>query len=173
MAKNKLTDESETPKRTPLILCTILQTIGWIFLFNVAAILVMTLTGAQPGAIEDKQSVENVISLISYWFALDFLILGVSVIVFGQLARYVIQQISGPGLLLRWGSKVLVASACITVLWAIYIYKIYRPLLPANMISIALLLFISAVAIKASVLVLLAQILKRVLPIIEESKALV
>lgn len=166
-------EKPEKSKKVSLILCTILQTIGWILLFNTACFFIMTLTSEELGTIENKQGVEIIINLICYWFALDFLILGVSVIVFGQLARFVIQQISRPGLLLRWGNKILIAAALLVVFWAICIYIIYKPLLPENMVFIAILLFSAAVAIKTGVLILLAQILKRILPIIEESKALV
>ncbi len=166
-------EKPEKSKKVSLILCTALQTIGWILLFNTACFFIMTLTRAELGTIENKQGLEIVINLICYWFALDFLILGVSVIIFGQLARFVIQQISRPGFLLRWGSKILIAAALLVVFWAICIYNIYKPLLPKNMIFIALLLFSVAVAIKTGVLILLAQILKRILPIIEESKVLV
>lgn len=173
MAKNENKDELERPKRSSLILCTALQTIGWLLLVDIAIAFIMTMTGVKPGAIEQKQSIENVIVLIAYWFSLDFFILGITVIIFGQLARFVFQKSDQPGLLLRWGSKILIVFACLVLFWAICIYNIYKPLLPSNMILVALILFISAVTIKAAVLVLLAQILKRVLPIIEESKVLI
>lgn len=172
MEKQENLEEIRKPKHTSLILCTMLQTIGWILLIQTTAFFIMILTG-KHGTIADKQPVEIVIFLIAYWFALEFLILGVSVIILGQLVRFIIGQKIRPGLMLRRGSEILLFFAGTTVLWAIYIYQFFKPLLPEDMTLPALVIFMCAVGVNTSVLVLLSQIMKKVVPVIEEFKALV
>ncbi|MFA5423341.1 MAG: hypothetical protein WC374_05735 [Phycisphaerae bacterium] len=173
MEKNEINDEIVKPRSTSLILCTALQSIGWVFLFYTAMAFVMTITGVHPGAVEDKQPLETVINLITYWFVIDFILLGASVVIFGQLARLIFQKAQQqPGVLLRWGSRILIVVACISVFWLVWLYRIYAPIIPTHLF-IVVPLFFGAAMTKAAVLMLLAQILKRALPIIEESKSLV
>lgn len=172
MENEEIAKEAKKPKRTSLILCTIVQTIGWILLIQTTIFFIMILTG-QHKAIEDKQPAEIIITLIAYWFAMDFFILGASVIILGQLARFIIGQISRPGIMLRWGGEILLVFSFATVLWARCLYQSLKPLLPNEIVLPVLVIFTVAVAIKVSVLILLSQILKRVMPVIEESKTLV
>ncbi|MFA5553851.1 MAG: hypothetical protein WCZ89_03905 [Phycisphaerae bacterium] len=173
MEKQENLDEIQKPKRTSLILCTIVQTIGWILLIQTTALFIMILTGYQK-AIEDRQPAEIIMTLVAYWFALDFIILGASVIILGQLARFIIGQKICPGLILRRSSEILLLFACAAVIWGIYIYQFLKPLLPQDAIAAAFAVTIfAAVAIKTSLLILLSQILKRIVPVIEEYKSLV
>jgi hypothetical protein len=173
MAKNNLSGETERPKRTPLILCTILQTIGWLLLVDMAILLITTLLHPRPWAVEGKEPFDVLIVLTSYWFAIDFFFMGIAAVILGQLARFIFQKTDRPGLMLRWGSKILIVFACLTVLWAVFQYLSFKPSLPEAGSAFAVLAFFFPVAVKASMLILLAQILKRTIPIIEEFKALV
>jgi hypothetical protein len=172
MAKNKVLNKDENPKRTPMILCTILQTIGWLLLIDVGLLFITTLLHPGLGAFEDSEPFQTVLSLTQYWFSIDFFFIGISAVILGQLARFIFQKTDRPGLLLRHSNIILIFFACLILFWALLRYLYDKPSQPERW-GVFLLAFLFPALVKAFMLILTAQILKRIIPIIEESKTLV
>jgi hypothetical protein len=149
-----------------------LQTIGWLLLIDVGIFFIATFLNPELGALDNKEPFEIVLSLSQYWFSIDFFFIGISAVILGQLARFIFQKTDRPGLLLRRGNIILIFFACLILFWAVLRYLYDKPSQPERW-GVFLLAFIFPALVKAFMLTLVAQILKRIIPIIEESKSLV
>jgi len=146
--------------------CTVARIIGWVLLITAGIWTVSTLSGYSSFSIPFVMPITIFIRIL-----VGLVVLGVA-----QFIRYLFETEYKPGLILRHGEKIL------------YLYAALR------IIRITLLFFVDAknmgdsiyyspwgfivanglpVVASALILVGLAQILPRVMPIIEESKTLV
>ncbi len=109
-------------------------------------------------------------------FVFDFIFLGLLVLIIGQLIRHTLETENKAGWLLRFGNKILCLYALVIVGRAISRYCILHTGLMEKFGS-GRLLFIQPIVVplaaKALIIVALGILLRRVLPVIEESKTLV
>jgi hypothetical protein len=153
--------------------CEAAQALGWTLLLFVPSIGVvgMVLSGRMMSNWQSGKIVYSVLVIFLNSMSLGLVLLGV-----GQFIRYLFDNECQPSWMLRNGASVLYACAVIVLvscvlqqLWYTSLMKnVGNPLLLARLVSTA----IPALA-KALILVGLGQILRRVLPVLEESKTLV
>ena len=102
----------------------------------------------------------------------DLLLLGVIVLGVAQLIRYVSESKYQPGWLLRHGTGILYLFAVLKFVGSVVRYFFLLPAItPIDSVSIQIYLLVDVA--KMLILIGLADILKRVLPVIQESKTLV
>jgi hypothetical protein len=113
-------------------------------------------------------------------FAFDFYLPGLIALGLSQFIRYMIEPEGRPGLLLRAGDKVLYGFAFLTVIGALYEYGFNTEVLYSDLVAEserARLWFLEVMVVptigKVMILVGLGIILRKLLPVIEESKTLV
>ena len=129
------------------------------------------------GPLEAEPEANRVVQHIFYGashFSFDFVFVGLAAMILSQLARYVFDRGYKPGLMLRCGDKILYLFAVLAILWALFRYG-YSVEVIENATSRFLYvqpLILPTVA-KVLILFCLGQILKRIMPIIEESRTLV
>jgi hypothetical protein len=116
------------------------------------------------------------ISYATQAVVLNFVFLGLVALGVAQFIKYVFAHQDQPTFLLRIGDKILYIYAGFLILgailtWVFQMMVIKATAIPTFIISFAGLLLPATV--KALILIGLGKILKRVIPVIEESKTLV
>ena len=163
----------EKNKRLLRFYCSAVQTIGALLVAGGAVWFVMFVCG--PVKVESEA--DRVIEYILYGasrFSFDFLFVGLAAMILSQLARYVFDREYKPGLMLRCGDKVLYLFAVLGILWAWFRWALFAATAEDSTSQFLSLqpLILPTIA-KVLILVGLGQILKRIMPVIEESKTLV
>jgi len=153
--------------------CVGSQIIGWMLLAVSPVGTIIALSG-------DSSFNENalVILYILQAITLNPIILGLLVLGIAQFIRYVAETEYKPGWILRSGSTILYAAAFIVFLNCIMNYLFFSFFafsINAGRFSMRVNLFTSFIPAAAKILILvgLGQILRRIMPVIEESKTLV
>ena len=159
------------------IYCTTAQISG---LLLVVAPIVGIIIGILTDSISKGHSphIPNIIQ-ISYAIqavVLNFVFLGLVALGVAQFIKYVFASQDQPSFLLRIGDKILYVYAGLLILgavlqWVFQMMAIKATAVPTFLISFVALLLPAAV--KALILIGLGKILRRVMPVIEESKTLV
>ena len=92
-----------------------------------------------------------------------------------QFVRYLYENDYQPGWILRHGDMFFYLYALLTILGAIWVYKTnyHSPSLSVRVNMISVFSIVVKVMVKVMVLVGLGRILRHLMPVIEESKALV
>ena len=107
--------------------------------------------------------------------AFNIFFIGIGILGLGQFVKYLIEEDYKPGWILRHGDMFFYLYALLTVLSVVWVYTIapsYRsPSIYTQVGVISLIVF--STSVKVLILVGLGQILRRLMPIIEESKSLV
>jgi len=156
-----------------LFFCIALELIGWILIFGGIMWFIYSMSGGGKRASENINEIPTMLTIIT-WFSFDFAFIGLMAVILAHLARYVFDRDFHKSLLLRCGDKILYLFAIFTVAWAIFRWFYYlKNIEDLNWrILLAQPLILPTVA-KVLILVCVGQILKRILPIIEEYKSLV
>jgi len=145
------------------------QIIGWMLLAVSPVGTVAALSG-------DSSFNENalVILYVLQTITLNPIILGLLVLGTAQFIRFIYETEYKPGWILRSGSTILYAAAFIVLMSCIinYLYLVFSLPIKTFQILRFLTSFIPALA-KFLILVGLGKILRRALPVIEESKTLI
>jgi hypothetical protein len=107
-----------------------------------------------------------------------FLVFGMVALGISELIRYLMKEDYQPGRLLRQGDKFLYFYACCVLLNSILIYLLDYPraipsTTPMVWRIIAIVVLVLVTLGKVVVLVGLGQLLKRIMPVIEETKTLI
>lgn len=156
------------------------RVIGWVLIIGggiwfLLFVLCILAASDAAGTIGWPYTNENFLYASSA-FVFDFVFLGLLALVIGQLIRYMLETEYRPGRLLRIGDKILYAYAFIAIGRAIARYYILRPDL-LDKFGSGRLLFIQPLIVpltaKVLIIVALGIVLRRLLPVIEESKTLV
>jgi hypothetical protein len=146
--------------------CVAARIIGWVLLITAATQTVSNLSGYSSFSIPFVMPITFFIRIL-----IGLVVLGVA-----QFIRYLFETEYKPGWILRHGEKILYLYAVLRVIRIVFLYFVdaktmgdsiyYSPwgFLVSNVLP---------VVASALILVGLAQILRRVMPIIEESKTLV
>ncbi|MHC4240435.1 MAG: hypothetical protein ACYSUC_11920 [Planctomycetota bacterium] len=160
-------------KKLLQLYCLAARIIGWVLLLTPPALIALVLLWSRLGEPTDGRQLpppDLSLSHIAY-FMLGLVVLGI-----GQFIRYLFQTEGKPGWILRNGDKILYLYAVFTVVlaWSTVRMMFYfgREFPIKHLIHMGFL-WIPVAFAKALVLIGLAHILRRVLPVIEESKTLV
>jgi hypothetical protein len=153
--------------------CLAARIIGWALFLTPPALITMALLWNRLGARTDARQLPA--PAIAWWH-LGYFILGLLVLGIGQFIRHLFQTESKPGWILRHGDKILYLYAVFTVAGAgsaiRHLFYLGREHPIEYVISLGILWLPAALA-KAFVLIGLAHILRRIMPVIDESKTLV
>ena len=153
--------------------CDAAQALGWTLLLFVPSIGVVG--RLLSGSVMSNWLSGKILYSVLVVF-LNSMILGLVLLGVGQFIRYLFDNERQPSWMLRNGTKVLYACAVIVLVSCVLQQLWYTSLMKnvSNSLLIWRLLLTAIPALaKALILVGLGQILRRVLPVIEESKTLV
>ena len=164
----------EQNKRLLKFYCTAAQIIGWLLIVGGIFWFILTASSYETNLAERPEGLMYLISSMLFDFVLPGLIaLGVM-----QFIRYVFGDTGKPGRLLGMADWLFYLYAVFLILKTYFKYVLYS-VWYAEAISLetSRLLFVQPFLLptlaKVMILVGLAQILRRILPVIEESKTLV
>lgn len=169
----EINEEVIEDKRRPLrFFCIALELIGWILVFGGTMWFIYLLSGTR--ATSDRMAgLREMLTVIAN-FSFDFVFIGLVAVILAHLTRYVFERDFRRGILLRCGDKILYLFAVLSLGWAgfswFYYIKTIEEIYWRGLLAQPLILPTVA---KVLILVCLGQILKRILPVIEESKTLV
>ena len=168
-------DQKLAPEGKKLLglLCKAVQVIGWVVVAGGVFWFIRLVSGPSGKLTEGSAGIEELLTMIS-WFAFDFVFIGLAAVILAQLARYALGRENKAGLLLRCGDKILYFFAFLGVLWAFFRVRLNIELIQDASFRLLYVqpLILPTIA-KALILVGLGQILKRIMPVIEEYKSLV
>jgi len=160
--------------------CIAAQIFGWVLICGgtiwfLLFVLVTLAVSDAAGTIGWPYTSEN-FAYASTSFVFEFILPGLIALLVAQLIRYTLETEYKPSWILRYGDKVLYVYSALLIGQNILMYYFLRNELLGKYGS-GHLLFIqpSIVPLAAKILILvgLGQILRRILPVIEESKTLV
>ena len=147
--------------------------IGW-------TLLIISPIGTCAALSGDSAFIENVLGILYVLqsLLLDFMLLGLILLGIAQFLRYLFETDYHPGWILRHGTAVLYMAAAIVLFGCVVNFLFYTFLTytaHSNTLSLLARFFSLSIPAVAKVLILvgLGQILRRAMPIIEESKTLI
>lgn len=153
--------------------CLSARIIGWLLI--IMALIVAVVKPLYGFQVDKKFQLFMIYSLYQQ-LALSFVLLGIIVLGLAQFVRYLYESEYQPGLILRHGDKVLYLYALAMVAGPVLHYffqmKVFGYARLDSLLLSFLALLLPAVA-RALIFVGMAKVLKRMVPIIEESKTLV
>ena len=168
-----MNDFVEKNKKLLKFYCGAVQIIGGVLIAGGAVWFVMFVCSPANFGLADDKFIEKILSAVSH-FSFDFVFVGLAAVILSQLARYVFDTKYKPGLMLRCGDKILYLFAVLGILWAWFRWAVFIVTVEDSASQFLSLqpLILPTIA-KVLILVGLGQILKRIMPVIEESKTLV
>jgi hypothetical protein len=98
--------------------------------------------------------------------------LGIGLLGLVQFIKYLVERDYKPGWILRHGDMILYLYALLSILSDVWVYM-NAPTYSSLIFSTSLFVILFSAAVKVLILVSLGQVLRRILPVIEESKTLV
>jgi hypothetical protein len=106
--------------------------------------------------------------------AFNIIFIGIGILGLAQFIRYLVERDYKPGWILRHGEMFFYLYALLTILSVVWVYTIAPSDFSPDMYSgVSVILVVISTAVKVLILVGLGQILRRLMPVIEESKSLV
>jgi len=154
-------------------LCTAIACIGWILIIGGWFWLIVFFTQANTGASLELSEIQFLFYGISA-LSFDFFFVGLGAVIVARLTKFIFERESTPTLMLRCGDKILYLFAVLAVLWAVFRHLIFAVTIED---ATARFLYEQPALLptlgKVIILILLGQILKRLLPVIQEYKSLV
>ena len=159
-------------------LCTAIACIGWILIIGGWFWLIVFFTRWNTDPFQTGSSRE--LGEIQFYFygvsavSFDFFFVGLGAVIVSRLAKFIFDKEATPTLMLRCGDKILYLFAVLGILWGFFRHLIFAATIENSATRFlyeqpALLPTLG----KAVILILLGQILKRMLPVIQEYKTLV
>ena len=164
----------EKNRRLLRFYCIAARIIGW-FVLLVAAILVIVEVSS-GGRFSSTKGLQKVFVLEGLFFS--YMLPAFLALMVGDFIRYLSETEYQPGWILRYADKVFYTYSILVILNAIWRH-IYFAILTAQYTDFSpsrllyVFLFVLLTAAKVLILIGLAQILRRVMPVIEESRTLV
>jgi hypothetical protein len=159
----------EKNKRLLKIYCVIARIIGWTILVVVGIWIALILTGLGGGNQHGKELLLR--SIPSFIFA--YMLPGLITLGAAQLMQYLFEREYRPGWILRHEDKLLYLYAVVQIVFDVLRHINAAKLFAQLNVWLMTVLPMLLLAAKVLILVGLAQILKRLLPMIEESRTLV
>jgi hypothetical protein len=168
---------TEKNRRLLRFYCENLRTIGFLILIlglSSGFLIITLVVGSKYRGWHVTESFEQFMILGPLHFFKIFFI-GIGILGLMQLIRYLVERDYKPGWILRHGDMFFYLYALLTILHVVWVYvntPIYHS--PALYVRVPVILaIVFSASVKVLVLVGLAQILRRLLPLIEESKTLI
>ena len=163
-----MNDFIEKNRRLLKIYSRLVQLLGCALLFMGCIWFVCLVS--QPSGDDEMSTILQATS----WFLFGFMVPGLAAIGIAQFARYLFEKEYNAGWLLRHGEIFFYLLAAIEVTWAVfrYVYFVHIMEQPASRLLWTQLLILPTI-VKVLILASLGQILRRIMPVIEESKTLV
>lgn len=156
--------------------CEILRTIGsLILILGLVSVCAMTtlVLFSKFGDWHAPKGFEMIIAMPLGAFNIFFI--GIGILGLAQFIRYLVERNYKPGRILRHGDMIFYLYALLTILNDIWVYMLapnyHSPSLYVRVPVIFATVF--STVVKVLILVGLGQVLRRLLPVIEESKTLV
>lgn len=149
--------------------CIVARITGWILLIMPAAVFILAL--CSEDLVVDQHRY-YILYLFGQEIILGFIALGLVLLGVGQFIKYLYEQDYRPGWILRHGDKVLYIYAAVPAVDTLVRY-VFQTVAWRNADARYLLLAMLLAAAKALICVGLAHILRRLMPVIEESRMLV
>jgi cbb3-type cytochrome oxidase subunit 1 len=177
--KNKIAITEEEPVKDRHLslqyFCTTLEVIGWMLIFLGIMWFIYSMSGglSRPSEYTNINDITKILTVIS-WFTFDFAFIGLIAVILAHLTRYIFNRYIHKSFLLRCSDKILYLFAVFTVCWAIFRWFYFLKTIEDfywRRLLVEPLIFPTVA--KVLILVCIGQILKRILPIIEEYKSLV
>ena len=170
---NEITEKN---RRLLKFYCENLRCIGFLILIlgllSVCAITISVLL-SKFGNWHAPEAFKMIITMPLAAFNIFFI--GIGILGLVQFIKYLVERDYKPGWILRHGDMFFYLYALLTILSVVWVYTIapsYRSPSIYTQVGVIFLTVIST-AVKVLILVGLGQILRRLMPIIEESKSLV
>ncbi len=165
----EINEEVVRAKRKLLrFLCVAVQSLGWALLVMGGIWFVCFV--CLPSSRDDIEAILQATS----WFLFGFTVPALAAIGIAQFARYLFDTDYKPGWVLGHAAVFIYLLAAIEVAWAVFRYFYFvRIMDEATEQFLWTQLLILPTIVKVMILVSLGQVLRRILPIIEESKTLV
>ena len=154
--------------------CEALRTIGSLILilglFSGCAMTTLVLL-SKIGVRHAPKSFDMMIAWPSGFF--KFIFFGIGIMGIAQFIRYLVERNYKPGWILRHGEIIFYLYALLTIFNDVWVYmaNYHSPSLHTRVLVIFVTVF--STAVKVLILVGLGQILRRLMPVIEESRTLV
>ncbi len=153
--------------------CRAVHLLGWL-LVTAGVIWFGMFVGDRGGETNQRMDELELLMIAISVFSFDFFFIGLVAVILSQFARYVFDRQYKPGLMLRCGDKILYFFVVIGIYWAGFRYVLYVKTVEDSFLRFWLAQpLILPTVVKVLILIGLAQILKRVMPVIEEYKSLV
>ncbi len=154
-------------------LCTAIACIGWTLIIGGWFWLIVFFTQANTGASLELSEIQFLFYGISA-LSFDFFFVGLGAVIVARLTKFIFERESTPTLMLRCSNKIFYLFAVLGVLWAVFRHLIFAAAIEDTATRFlyeqpALLPTLG----KAVILILLGQILRHLLPVIQEYKTLV
>ena len=120
------------------------------------------------------KSYEMVISLMPIG-AFNIIFYGLAILGFVQFIRYLVEEDYKPGWILRHGYMFFNLYALFIIVSVVWVYTTIPGILslPSYTVVYTILMTFFSITVRVLILLSLGQILRRILPVIEESKSLV
>ncbi len=154
-------------------LCTATACLGWTLIIGGCFWAIVFFTRATTRTSSGLDEIQNLLYGISA-VSFHFFSIGLGAIIVARLAKFIFIKESTPTLILRCADKIFYLFAAIEVLLAVFQHWIFASMMEntTNRFLYEQSIFLPTVG-KAIILILLGQILKRLLPVIQEYKTLV
>ncbi len=153
--------------------CIAARTIGWILIIVGPLSAIVSLFVGLPGG---ERLRPYMLYRLSEQLILGSVLLGLVMLSLAQFVRYLYENDYQPGWILRHGNKVLylyaAGSIMSPIVWYCFQMTVIRNFIAVHFLSFLLSAELPAVA-KGLILIGIARVLHRIVPIIEESKTLV
>lgn len=163
----------EKNRRLLKIYCVAARTVGWVLLIIAAVIAVVKLFS---GFSVDDRLRSYMLYMLCQQLTLSFVLLGFVLLGLAQFVRYLSENDYQPGWILRHGDKVLYLYAIALIIAPVLNYYFQMTVIRNVSAGSLLLYFLSALlpaVAKGLIFVGMAQVLQRIVPMVEESKTLV
>ena len=174
--RNKMNEIIEKKRRLLHFCCDSLRSIGQVVLIlgllSVCAIITFVLL-SKFGNWHVPKAFNKMIFAMPL-AAFNIIFIGIGILGLAQFIRYLIERNYKPGWILRHGEKILYLYALLTILSVVWVYTIAPSDFSPDMYSgVSMILVVISTAVRVLILVGLGQILRYLMPVIEESKSLV
>ena len=166
----------EKNRRLLRFCCDSLRSIGQVVLIlgvlSVCAITTLALL-SKFGNWQAPKSFEMIFTMMPLG-AFNIFFIGIGILGLAQFIRYLVERDYKPGWILRHGEMFFYLYALLTILSVVWLYTIAPSDRSAYMYSgMSVILVVISTSVRVLILVGLGQILRWLMPIIEESKSLV
>jgi hypothetical protein len=153
------------------IYCILARIAGWVVL-SLGCLAAAIHSWALYSRVGDREALQLYLPHVPWGMILNFIPAGLLALGVSQFIRYMFDSDYQPGWILRYGHQILFLWAAVYCVWAYFIEIGFNS--PATTESLRRLLFLLPfLGAKVLGLVGLGQILRRVIPVINESRTLV